>query len=270
MRVILARSTAVIQYLEPHILVDEEVTTKERFLAQLQEMLSQEPERTFVITVFDDKQEEPPLIGFLVAYAPPGSSQCFISQAWSDPKAPPEMSGVCFLRLMHWARSKEMTSLLMETKRDPTAFQRRWGFTPKMVLMEKKISIEYETELVSKLQKQLEQKEVTDGQQRPEDGKHVDGSTEASGGNNGGPTEPEPDNGRGGDTLWGPDHPRADAAVPAVNEHAEPVLPAAVPDGAEGSTDPVGWEAVLSAKSGDDDELVSERRKGTSPLIISK
>lgn len=125
MKIIQARSPVVIEYIKPLLLEDED-TPREVFASILAEVMDQDPDNTFIEVAFE--QEE--CLGFIIARCMAGQKHVFVYQTWFGPELDNPTRDKMFLYLMQWSVSRDRYTLRAETKRNPEAFKRRWGFEP--------------------------------------------------------------------------------------------------------------------------------------------
>lgn len=140
-RFIRAQNTEVLRYLEPHLVEDPDYT-KEGFLQYLGDLLVHDRQHTFVLTAFNDKDQ---LVGFIIAYAPQGMAFTFVYQAWYDQKkVSPDLARLALSKLKNWTDMLGRPRILAETRRNPEACLRKWGFKEVSKTLELKL---YEEEI---------------------------------------------------------------------------------------------------------------------------
>lgn len=221
MRIIICGNIQVMQFIRPHLVIDEMVTDKVSYENQLESIIEHEPENVFIPVAFSAEEEA---IAFLVAYSPVGSNHVFISQAWRDAKTENSVADTIFLRLINWMRLKGKSTMLMETKRDPRAFTRRWGFDLHSAIMSKQITDDLERELITNIQKG-----TNHGQQQSENGVDLDGQPEAGGESTEPVTAWEPTGRSPSDSLRGSDSPEPEPGIPKISELPQRIQPSFSP-----------------------------------------
>lgn len=153
MLITVASSLYVVDFIEPYLILDQDCPSNEVFKNTLKRMLIDDRSNIFIIVAFDNIKDEPDpqLFAFMVAATAEEFTHVIISQAWCRPESPPKLMDTLYNRVQIWARNKNKTSLTMETRRDPRAFTRRWGFEPVSTLMERKLTSSQEELLINKL-----------------------------------------------------------------------------------------------------------------------
>lgn len=134
MRVFRATNAGVMQYIEPHLVLDSS-TDKATFCLQLTDALINAPQSVFVIVAFENEK----LLGFLVAIAHAGVSYTYVAQLWTETGVARRFELLVLSRLKAWTESLGRDSIRMETQRDPASFSRRWKFKEISTIMELKI-----------------------------------------------------------------------------------------------------------------------------------
>lgn len=131
MRIIRAKGTTVVEFLEPYLLQDDdyaEVSVGD----VLREMLSGQAERTCVYLAYKEdpnKPDEIEVCAFIIAFAPANITHVWLFQVWCDPKyANKGLADKMFLRVILWAEHIGRSFIRGETKRNEGAVYRKWGF----------------------------------------------------------------------------------------------------------------------------------------------
>lgn len=124
MNIINATSSAVIDYIKPHLCA-EVPTYQEQTAEIIRELLTSQPDKTLVLTIFDNDI----LKGFVVAYAPDGAEHVLLIDTWMDNDLPGSLwQDKVFLRLCIWADGLGRKKINAETNRNPRALLKRWNF----------------------------------------------------------------------------------------------------------------------------------------------
>ncbi len=126
MRLLRTSNPKVIDVVRDHLIADRDYPVCNQ-AHDLREYMQAYPDSFYAILLIEDDPQE--LMGFVLAYIPPGRGHLFIVQAWLDPSTngtewPLEM----FKDLQAFARSNDLSEIRAETTRSPKAFLRRWGF----------------------------------------------------------------------------------------------------------------------------------------------
>lgn len=107
----------------------------ETYLQQLQSSMQQDPGNVYVLTA-TAKDE---LLGFAVANNTP--AECiYVSQFYTSPAAPPDVSTELMVRLTLWAFGLGKNFIRAETQRSTEALYRLAGFEPVATVVERRIT----------------------------------------------------------------------------------------------------------------------------------
>jgi len=173
-KLVRARSFAVLPRIMPHLLDDEDGAVTKQMLVQTMERALMEDSENFLLMVALDEEADAgsEVKGFMIAYAPPAMNYVFIDQCWIDNKTDPKLNlGDAMMNYIRiWAKNMERQFVRMETKRDPRAMTRKYGFTALSTTMQTPVDIADEVI-----------KEFSDEQkQRTEDDVHDERSSDAA------------------------------------------------------------------------------------------
>lgn len=178
MRYIRARATAAVDYMEGKLLPDDDFT-EGALVEALKEMLINTPDGVFIGQVWDGDE----IRAFVIALAPPSMSHVFVHQAWADPMLEgSKTQDKLFLRLCLWAESIGRGELRAETRRNPEAFLRRWGFTPYSQVLSYNIGDDLTDKLLDMPHDVVIQKEPGDGKELEPDVPDGPGDSRPTGG----------------------------------------------------------------------------------------
>jgi hypothetical protein len=214
MRLILGRNASMLDVLKPVLLEDPEVS-REEFVQNVKQGITSYPDNWFVIGAFEELKGKPVCYGYMIAVSVPAEQFTYVVQAWADPKAAERITRASFDVLQKWSELRGKTEIRMETRRDHTAFIRKWGFQPISTLM----SLKWECDENGKRSINQEVRNVDTGSDRSESGAGPvsDGQAEQPAGGG-----PEPVSGRvAGDQ---PGLPEGASGTDAEQGSAEPVL----------------------------------------------
>lgn len=178
MRLIRGTSSNILRYIKEHLIIDESLGDREQFVGNLEYLLLNEKENTFILAAFETEGLlEPELLGFLIAYAPPDKEHVFLSQAWESQAGHlKKISDACFLRLINWMRMLNRSRIFIETKRDESALARRWNFT----VWSQTLTMVLDDNFEAGLAQRLSASEKSDnGQQQTADNEQLELGTEA-------------------------------------------------------------------------------------------
>lgn len=184
-RIMHASNVSVVDYLRPNLICDDEEETRDVIIQNLIWYLENRPNEIQILCAFGRRKEddEPELRAFTITIAPAGSHNVIVLQAWSMQKTEdPRIMDKMFLRIIYWAQGAGRLQITMETRRDPRAFTKRWGFKPISTIMGRDIGPDYEQTLIDALShKEVIGVEHGQGQQQTIDDQQPERSTESSG-----------------------------------------------------------------------------------------
>lgn len=149
MKFIRVTNSSAVDYIEPYLLPERDVASKEALSQQIRFHLQNNPNLIYFLIALDEIEGKVKVAGFIISACPEGDFRhIFIHQIWVDGEyAQKRISDTFFLRTIIWAQSLGRSEVLMETYRDPTAMTRRWGFEEISRTMSFKIDDEYEAKL---------------------------------------------------------------------------------------------------------------------------
>lgn len=182
-KLIAGRNVRAVEYIKP-LLLDSDDLPREEFFERLCSLLVVAPDRVFINILVDDKQEkgdtgEPEPVGFLIATASVNRHFGFVHQAWCSPDVLDQpLKDKLFFRTCLWASTLGLTELRMETWREPSGFERRWGFIKHSTTMKFLLDNDWELKLQSTMQS-TDERGDDDGKRAAKD-QHTVGSTKAS------------------------------------------------------------------------------------------
>lgn len=244
-----------VEWCKPHFVLDDG-EDRERFAEQIRQMLVNFPELVYFVLVFDVEPTPPKLVGFLLAGWERPKPFIWLYQAWINPEFSGEsFTDSVFIRLLSWAEELNVPNVRMETKRDPSAVHRKWGFEPISQIM----SLNVQDAMKSLVYKPAKKEEVQDGQRITEHGKQLESPTaEPSAYPSATATEP---GGEGSQSIQRRAR-RPRAKRPADSGDDKQLQPDAVPIGTVGGDQPsaVG-AAIVQSGPADNGELLPKRRR---------
>ena len=124
MRYIRGRSTEAVDYIQDHLLPDDDFPVG-ALVDSLKDMLLHTPDSVFLGLVFDGDE----VVSFVIALAPPSASHVFIHQTWASESLPDTtVQDKLFLRLCMWTEAIDRSELRAETRRNAEPSLLRWGF----------------------------------------------------------------------------------------------------------------------------------------------
>ena len=173
MKLFRARSANVVEYLEPHLIEDEQ--SPNQVAEYLRNLLRNFPENIYIVAAFEDTEEGEALLrGFMVAVDEgPARGFTFILQAWQDKGVPKELSGQMFFHILNWVTLLGKRYIRMETMRNSEAFARRWNFEEYSRIMQFHIPEDYESMVIDH--------SVLVGRKDSKDGQVVEASSDEGG-----------------------------------------------------------------------------------------
>lgn len=155
MRILRAKGTSIVDYLEPHLLEDEEFVGV-KFADILRDLLVKQPNAICIYAVIEDEE----ILGFIIGYAPPLMNHVWLYQTWASHKLNGTgLTEEVFGRFLHWVEHIGRKAIRAETKRSPEAIFKRWKFETHSSILEYKLPVEE----VFVAPPPPEEKEVTDG-----------------------------------------------------------------------------------------------------------
>ena len=125
MEIINATNPRVVDFLEPHLLEDEDYGGKEHLAEMLRYMLSEGGENLRIYVAFEGSE----LRGYIIAFNAPQKLHVFLVQVWVNAKEP-SLADRLFSRIVLWTDSLGKKEIRAETKRNPIVMERRWNFQP--------------------------------------------------------------------------------------------------------------------------------------------
>lgn len=176
MKVIRARQPEAVRYMLDY-LVEEDDLKREKIAEVIKYNLTENPDDIYVLQAWEGEE----IKAFLVATAPELSDFVFIFQAWCDPKAEDNLSDRLFYRVLLWAHDLGRNEIRMETKRDPEAYKRKWGFEVFSYMMNFMIPEDFEIKLANHkvlVDKSKEPENERGQRRRDQSEEHTDGGTE--------------------------------------------------------------------------------------------
>lgn len=132
MKIIRVTNPRAIDLMQDYLLHDDDEFDEGQLEGLLKQMLENTPQNTYFVQAWDGDE----LKSFVLAIAPPGTGHTFVLQAWVKPGVPKKLTDEIFNRIKIWTEMLGRTSIRMETKRDPDAWNRRWQFEPHSTVME--------------------------------------------------------------------------------------------------------------------------------------
>jgi len=139
MRIFRVMSPKAVDYMKDHLVTIEDHLPVEFYVENLKTAIVSD--KMFVLQAWDGED----LRGFLVASIYGDQPFVFVLQVWMDPTLPDSsVLDKMFVRLQLWAHVNEKREIRMETRRDPDAFQRKWGFKPRSTIMSFDVRIDFD------------------------------------------------------------------------------------------------------------------------------
>ena len=133
------------------------------FADRLKVYLTDYPDQTWFIGVFDEDKEEGNIIpiGFIVVTSLDEDDYAFVHQAYMKPDFPDSdnITRMIFHKTILWAQNNDKKGIKMETQRGADAWHRSYGFVEDCVTMKYDIPEDFELRLFSN-----KLKESDDGQ----------------------------------------------------------------------------------------------------------
>ena len=150
MRMFRVTSPVGVDYLKPHLIVDDE-WDRDSQANFMKDSLVSNPSGIFILEAFEKtpEGEDLELIAFLVATNDPRQAFTFLIQAWERKALPLAVARSMFLKLVFWTEGLGKSEIRTETIRSAPAIERKWGFEPLSTIMRLRITTQMEEALVS-------------------------------------------------------------------------------------------------------------------------
>jgi len=146
MRIVRVRTIAGIDYMADKIMVDDLGTPIDQYINCLKQMITAGQDDIFILQVWDGDE----IKAFLIALAPASCEHIWVAQTWISPSlADTKAADRLFLRLLMWSESLGRSEVRMETKRDESAFTKRWNFQTHSVIMSFKVDRDLDEKLIA-------------------------------------------------------------------------------------------------------------------------
>jgi hypothetical protein len=128
MKLIRTTSPRVLEFIGPKLDGDSDYSPQQE-LEDFGQFMVQNPDLCYVGCLFDEEQSPLKLCGCFVGFAPPHRSHLFLIQAWLEEwTQTTEWPRKLFDDLQSFARDRGLVEIRGETRRNPEAILRRWGF----------------------------------------------------------------------------------------------------------------------------------------------
>lgn len=125
-----------------HLIIPDRDYNREELIHYFKTLLVKESHRSYFLLAIEDDLP----VAFLLAYADPSTSYVFLQQAYATTGIDPSVPDNMFFRMVTWASSIGRDDIVMETTRNPEAFERRWNFKLTHYVLNFRIPQDYEKE----------------------------------------------------------------------------------------------------------------------------